>query len=59
VPFATAVALASISGRNSFQRPKEHAVKLLTTIMKIYAGEAIVRHNASVRNAPDVSLIQW
>jgi len=29
----------SIIGRNSFQRPKEHAVKLLTTIMKIYSGE--------------------
>ncbi len=29
-----------VIGRNSFQRPKEHAVKLLTTIMKIYAGEA-------------------
>ncbi len=31
----------SIIGRNSFQRPKEHAVKLLTTIMKMYAGEAM------------------
>jgi class I fructose-bisphosphate aldolase len=29
----------SIIGRNSFQRPKEHALKLLETIMKIYAGE--------------------
>jgi class I fructose-bisphosphate aldolase len=30
----------SIIGRNSFQRPKEHALKFLETIMKIYAGEA-------------------
>jgi class I fructose-bisphosphate aldolase len=29
----------SIIGRNSFQRPKEQALKLLQTIMKIYAGE--------------------
>jgi class I fructose-bisphosphate aldolase len=29
----------SIIGRNSFQRPKEHALKFLGTIMKIYAGE--------------------
>ena len=29
----------SIIGRNSFQRPKEHALKFLQTIMKIYAGE--------------------
>jgi len=29
----------SIIGRNSFQRPKEHAIKFLDTIMKIYAGE--------------------
>jgi class I fructose-bisphosphate aldolase len=29
----------SIIGRNSFQRPKEHALKFLDTIMKIYAGE--------------------
>ncbi len=29
----------SIIGRNSFQRPKEHALKFLETIMKIYAGE--------------------
>jgi len=29
----------SIIGRNSFQRPKEHALRLLDTIMKIYAGE--------------------
>ena len=29
----------SIIGRNSFQRPKEHAVTFLETIMKIYAGE--------------------
>jgi class I fructose-bisphosphate aldolase len=29
----------SIIGRNSFQRPKEHALKFLATIMKIYAGE--------------------
>ena len=30
----------SIIGRNSFQRPKEHALKFLETIMEIYAGEA-------------------
>ncbi len=29
----------SIIGRNSFQRPKAHALKFLDTIMKIYAGE--------------------
>lgn len=29
----------SIIGRNSFQRPKAHAVKFLDTIMQIYAGE--------------------
>ena len=29
----------SIIGRNSFQRPKERALKFLETIMKIYAGE--------------------
>jgi fructose-bisphosphate aldolase, class I len=29
----------SIIGRNSFQRPKEHAVKFLESIMDIYAGE--------------------
>jgi len=29
----------SIIGRNSFQRPKDHALKFLETIMKIYAGE--------------------
>ena len=29
----------SIIGRNSFQRPKEHALKFLETIMKIYSGE--------------------
>ena len=29
----------SIIGRNSFQRPKEEAVKLLHTIMDIYAGK--------------------
>ena len=29
----------SIIGRNSFQRPKEHALTFLETIMKIYAGE--------------------
>jgi len=29
----------SIIGRNSFQRKKDHAVELLTTIMKIYSGE--------------------
>ena len=29
----------SIIGRNSFQRPKEHALKFLETIMKIYDGE--------------------
>jgi len=29
----------SIIGRNSFQRPKEHALKFLESIMSIYAGE--------------------
>jgi fructose-bisphosphate aldolase, class I len=29
----------SIIGRNSFQRPHEHAVKFLQNIMEIYAGE--------------------
>ena len=29
----------SIIGRNSFQRPKDHALKFLGTIMQIYAGE--------------------
>ncbi len=29
----------SIIGRNSFQRPREHAIKFLETIMEIYAGE--------------------
>ncbi|MGD0922514.1 MAG: class I fructose-bisphosphate aldolase [Terriglobia bacterium] len=29
----------SIIGRNSFQRPKEHALKFLDTIMKIYSGQ--------------------
>jgi fructose-bisphosphate aldolase, class I len=29
----------SIIGRNSFQRPKDQALKFLDTIMKIYAGE--------------------
>jgi fructose-bisphosphate aldolase, class I len=29
----------SIIGRNSFQRPKEHAVKFLETVMQIYSGE--------------------
>jgi fructose-bisphosphate aldolase, class I len=29
----------SIIGRNSFQRPREHAVEFLETIMQIYAGE--------------------
>lgn len=29
----------SIIGRNSFQRPKAHAVKFLETVMQIYAGE--------------------
>jgi class I fructose-bisphosphate aldolase len=30
----------SIIGRNSFQRPREQALRFLQTIMKIYAGEA-------------------
>ncbi len=29
----------SIIGRNSFQRPREHALKFLDTVMKIYTGE--------------------
>ena len=29
----------SIIGRNSFQRPREHALNFLETIMKIYAGQ--------------------
>jgi fructose-bisphosphate aldolase, class I len=29
----------SIIGRNSFQRPREHALMFLATIMRIYAGE--------------------
>ncbi len=29
----------SIIGRNSFQRPKTHAINFLQTVMKIYAGE--------------------
>ncbi|MGH9355926.1 MAG: class I fructose-bisphosphate aldolase [Terriglobia bacterium] len=29
----------SIIGRNSFQRPKAHAVKFLETVMQIYGGE--------------------
>lgn len=29
----------SIIGRNSFQRPKQHALRFLETIMKIYTGE--------------------
>ncbi len=29
----------SIIGRNSFQRPREHALRFLETIMEIYAGE--------------------
>jgi len=29
----------SIIGRNSFQRPKDQALRFLQTIMKIYAGE--------------------
>jgi fructose-bisphosphate aldolase, class I len=29
----------SIIGRNSFQRPREHAVEFLETIMQIYSGE--------------------
>jgi class I fructose-bisphosphate aldolase len=29
----------SIIGRNSFQRPRDHAIRFLQTIMKIYAGE--------------------
>jgi hypothetical protein len=31
--------LGLAAGRNGFQRPKEHALKFLETIMKIYAGE--------------------
>ena len=29
----------SIIGRNSFQRPREHAVRFLDSVMKIYSGE--------------------
>jgi class I fructose-bisphosphate aldolase len=29
----------SIIGRNSFQRPREHAVRFLESVMKIYSGE--------------------
>ncbi len=29
----------SIIGRNAFQRPRDHALKFLNTIMQIYAGE--------------------
>ena len=29
----------SIIGRNSFQRPREHALRFLDTVMKIYSGE--------------------
>jgi class I fructose-bisphosphate aldolase len=29
----------SIIGRNSFQRPRDHALRFLDTVMKIYAGE--------------------
>jgi class I fructose-bisphosphate aldolase len=29
----------SIIGRNSFQRPREHALRFLETVMQIYAGE--------------------
>ncbi len=29
----------SIIGRNSFQRPREHALKFLDSVMKIYSGE--------------------
>ena len=29
----------SIIGRNSFQRPRDRALKFLDTVMKIYAGE--------------------
>jgi len=30
----------SINGRNSFQRRKADALRLLDTVMKIYAGES-------------------
>jgi class I fructose-bisphosphate aldolase len=30
----------SIIGRNTFQRPRDQALKLLDTIVKIYKGEA-------------------
>ena len=29
----------SIIGRNSFQRPRDRALKFLDTVMKIYSGE--------------------
>ena len=29
----------SIIGRNSFQRPREHAIRFLDSVMKIYSGE--------------------
>ncbi len=29
----------SIIGRNSFQRPRDHALRFLDTVMKIYSGE--------------------
>src|SRR4029077_15873971 len=29
----------SIIGRNSFQRPREHALRFLDTVMKIFSGE--------------------
>jgi class I fructose-bisphosphate aldolase len=29
----------SIIGRNSFQRPRDHALQFLSTVMKIYSGE--------------------
>jgi class I fructose-bisphosphate aldolase len=32
----------SIIGRNSFQRPKEEAVKFLKNVMKIYAGKQAI-----------------
>jgi class I fructose-bisphosphate aldolase len=32
----------SIIGRNSFQRPKDEAVKLLTRVMDIYAGKEVM-----------------
>ena len=32
-------AFGSIIGRNSFQRPRDHALRFLDTVMKIYSGE--------------------